>query len=255
METVLDELVVKLSLDDAEFVSDLRQSVELLRSLNAVSANAQQEMRALSVPAQTINAPAENGQAAAGADSMVPDLQALSVASQKAAKDLEKLKATGDAVSIALRTGFQGVVKGLGDTLKTFVQTGQLSFKSLRDAALKAFQEIGTALIKSGLMQVFDQNSDGIISGFASAFAGRATGGPVNPQRAFLVGERGPEVFIPPSNGRIAPLTGAAATASSRPISVTVNVNNNSPQPMGRESAGQIALAVRRAVQRAARDQ
>lgn len=255
METVLDELVVKLSLDDAEFVSDLRQSVELLRSLNAVSASAQQEVRALSVPAQTINAPVDNGQPAPDADGVMPDLQALSVASQEAAKDLENLKATGDIVSTALKTGFDGVAKGLGATLKNFVQTGQLSFKSLRDAALKAFQEIATGLIKSGLMQIFNQNSGGFFSSLASAFAGRATGGPVNPQRAFLVGERGPEVFIPPSNGRIAPLTSAATAASSRPISVTVNVNNNSPQPMGRESAGQIALAVRRAVQRAARDQ
>ena len=44
----------------------------------------------------------------------------------------------------------------------------------------------------------------------------RAAGGPVNSQRAYVVGERGPELFIPDTAGRVAPSTGG--------ISVVVQV-------------------------------
>jgi len=46
----------------------------------------------------------------------------------------------------------------------------------------------------------------GLFSGIASFFGGgRAHGGPVNSNRSFLVGERGPELFTPPGRGRIVP--------------------------------------------------
>ena len=43
--------------------------------------------------------------------------------------------------------------------------------------------------------------------GFLGALFGgaRAQGGPVNPNQAFIVGERGPELFVPPAAGNIVP--------------------------------------------------
>jgi hypothetical protein len=46
----------------------------------------------------------------------------------------------------------------------------------------------------------------GLFGGVAGLFGGaRAHGGPVNPNQSFLVGERGPEMFVPPGRGRIVP--------------------------------------------------
>jgi hypothetical protein len=48
-------------------------------------------------------------------------------------------------------------------------------------------------------------STGGVLSGLASAFfgGGKAMGGAVYPGQAYLVGERGPEMFVPPSAGRI----------------------------------------------------
>lgn len=46
----------------------------------------------------------------------------------------------------------------------------------------------------------------GLLSGFASLFGGfRASGGPVSAGRAYLVGERGPEIIVPRSAGEVIP--------------------------------------------------
>ena len=48
---------------------------------------------------------------------------------------------------------------------------------------------------------------------------GRATGGPVSPGRGYLVGERGPELFVPTSAGRV------EAGMPGRPRDVRVSIN------------------------------
>ena len=76
---------------------------------------------------------------------------------------------------------------------------------------------------------------------------GRATGGPVSPGSAYLVGERGPEVFVPTSAGRVEP----AAPGGNRHVRVSIQIS----QPKGadaptalRRSSRQIASSVRRAL-------
>ena len=78
---------------------------------------------------------------------------------------------------------------------------------------------------------------------------GRATGGPVSPGRAFVVGERGPEVFVPTSAGRI---ENAPAAGHGRDVRVAIQLavprGQAAPTAMQRSSR-QIASAVRRALQ------
>jgi hypothetical protein len=75
---------------------------------------------------------------------------------------------------------------------------------------------------------------------------GRATGGPVAPGKGYMVGERGPELFVPTSAGRIdaAPLGGQG-----RDVRIAISVN----APTGpaaaqalQRSSRQVASAVRR---------
>jgi hypothetical protein len=66
------------------------------------------------------------------------------------------------------------------------------------------------------------------ITGFASSFFGdfgnlfRASGGPVSANKPYIVGERGPEVFIPSGAGNITP---NSAMQSATPGGAVVNFN------------------------------
>jgi hypothetical protein len=82
-----------------------------------------------------------------------------------------------------------------------------------------------------------------VLSSFGSwLFGSRASGGPVSAGRGYLVGERGPEVFVPGSTGRI-------ESAQGRPITINVNV---AAQPgMNRQTALQQGAAVGEGVRRA----
>lgn len=76
-------------------------------------------------------------------------------------------------------------------------------------------------------------------------FAGsRAEGGPVSAGGAYLVGERGPEVFRPASAGAVETSTGGG---------VTVNVTVDGGAPALLRSEAQIAQMLARAVRLGAR--
>ena len=72
----------------------------------------------------------------------------------------------------------------------------------------------------------------------------RADGGPVLAGGAYLVGERGPEVFRPTTGGEIGPAMGGA---------VTVNVTVDGGAPSLLRSEAQVAQMLARAVSLGAR--
>jgi hypothetical protein len=87
--------------------------------------------------------------------------------------------------------------------------------------------------------------SAAIASGVGSLFSGsRAEGGPVNSGGAYLVGERGPEVFRPSGTGVIEPIGGGG---------VTVNVRVDGGAPGLLRSEAQVAQMLARAVALGAR--
>ena len=73
---------------------------------------------------------------------------------------------------------------------------------------------------------------------------GRATGGPVSPGRAYVVGERGPEVFRPATGGEVGPVSAGG---------VTVNVAVDGGAPALLRSEAQIAQMLARAAALGAR--
>ena len=81
--------------------------------------------------------------------------------------------------------------------------------------------------------------------GSALGLPGRATGGPVSAGRPYVVGERGPELFVPQGAGRIE--TGAGG---GRDVRVAISVTSPSPGDPGvlRQSSRQVAAAVRAAL-------
>jgi phage-related minor tail protein len=131
------------------------------------------------------------------------------------------------------------------------ILTGKLGFEDLKRLALSVMADIARAAIQSGIGAILGGGGGGGLlalgQGIASSLfgaPGRATGGPVSAGRAYRVGERGPEYFVPTASGRIE--TGGGVRA----IAITVNVRGDADsEPKRLERTGrQIARAVRRAV-------
>jgi hypothetical protein len=135
------------------------------------------------------------------------------------------------------------------------IRRGSLGFDDLRRVALDAIGQIAAQAVQGGIGGLFGQAPGGgglgsLLSGALTALLGlpgRATGGPVSPGAAYLVGERGPEVFVPTSAGRVEAPVGAPR----REVRVSIQV----AQPKGaeapamlRRSARQVASSVRRAL-------
>lgn len=167
------------------------------------------------------------------------------------ARDVAEMRATleGPLVAGAERAG-----RLIESALTRAIMTGKFGFDDLKRIALSAMAEIAAAALRSGFGAAGGGGASGglgsLLSGLIGpllGLPGRATGGGVAPGRAYMVGERGPEVFVPTASGRIE--TGIAAVP--RDVRVTIHVNapagSGSPEALTRSSR-QIARAVRSAV-------
>ncbi len=159
------------------------------------------------------------------------------------------------AIDGPLADGADRAGRAIESALLRAVRNGKFGFDDLRRVALSAMADIARHSLSAGLSAVSGGQGGGLVSLAGSllngliGLPGRATGGPVSAGQPYLVGERGPEVFVPPTAGRIEP-SGAAA----RSIRITVNVGNAATgQDTQRMAASgrQIAQAVRRAMEAA----
>lgn len=118
---------------------------------------------------------------------------------------------------------FSTLTKGFEDAIVRFVQTGKLSFKSL-------FQSLISEAVRASanrlLLSIFGMAGGSGGGFFGSLFGGfRANGGPVNAGQAYVVGERGPELFMPKSAGAIIPNNAVIGGAAPSVQTTTVNYN------------------------------
>jgi len=135
-------------------------------------------------------------------------------------------------------------------SLSRAIVSGKLGFDDLRRVALSALAQIAQASLRA-LITPGGGQGGGIGAIFTSALSnlfgapGRAHGGPVGAGRSYLVGERGPELFVPSGGGRIEPMRGGA-----RDVRVSIAVQTPRPgDPMVlRQSSRQLARAVRSAL-------
>ncbi|ADG09500.1 phage tail tape measure protein [Caulobacter segnis] len=160
------------------------------------------------------------------------DLSAVPARAAEAAAALDALKAPAERAARSIDDAFARAGASLVRSLSRAASDGQVSLAELARAVLGA---AGAALKGGGLTEALSKS-------FAGA---RADGGPVLPGGAYLVGERGPEVFRPASTGSIEPVSGGG-------VSVTINVQGGEAQGLIRSDA-QIAQALARAVSLGAR--
>jgi len=160
-----------------------------------------------------------------------------------------------------MRTELEGpLVQGVGRAgraidaaLARAISTGKVGFDDLKNVALSAMAQIASASLRS----LFNQTGSGggigagLLNGLGSLVAGllgspgRSTGGPVSGGRSYLVGERGPELFVPSAGGRI-----EALAARRSDVRVAISVTTPTPgEPQAlRQSSRQVARAVRSAL-------
>ncbi|PCI33381.1 MAG: tail tape measure protein [Alphaproteobacteria bacterium] len=144
---------------------------------------------------------------------------------------------------------------------ENFARSGELSFSNLKSAALSVLNDIANSAIQSGLNSLFGSGNGmgSILGDLAGSFLfGRAGGGTVGSRQPYLVGERGPELFVPEGSGRIIAQPGSNSTAASSgrtSSNITINITNQGgAHDMTERSSTQVAVAVRRAMDRAERD-
>ncbi|WP_375397134.1 tail tape measure protein [uncultured Sphingomonas sp.] len=166
------------------------------------------------------------------------------------ARDVAEMRGALDG---PLASGADKAGRMIEGTLLRAVRTGKLGFEDLRKTALSVLAEIAASALKGGIEAILGGGASrggggllGTLAGVLTGLPGRATGGPVSPGRAYAVGERGPEVFVPTASGRIEPAGGGA-----REVRVAISVNaaaGEAPQALARSSR-QVARAVRAALE------
>lgn len=164
------------------------------------------------------------------------------------ARDIAQMRGQVDGTLVS---GFTRAGDALERGLSGAIRKGALGFDDLKRTAAsvldtiagQAAQTLASALVGSGAGGGLDLS--GLLTGVLG-LPGRATGGNVAPGRGYVVGERGPELFVPTSAGRI-----ETGSATRRDVSVAINLSAprgaSTPQSLQRSSR-QVASAVRRAL-------
>ena len=143
----------------------------------------------------------------------------------------ETISALSEDLKMAEKVN-KSVFQNMEQAIENFVRTGKMSFK---DFARSVIQDILAIYMKSQLLSMFSA-----IPGFGTAFRYgtnigsqqtsmlaaqdswfRASGGPVSANSPYIVGEQGPELFVPRNAGTIVPNHGLSGMGG------VTNVTNN----------------------------
>ena len=176
---------------------------------------------------------------------------------------LEKYQEIGQAAQLTselVTTGFQDMLTGTKSAEEVFANF----LRNLAEMLIKTAQQMIAQYIAIGIARAFalgqspavgTRASDFNLTGFGNlestggnVFAGftpRANGGPVSTGTPYMVGERGPELFVPSNSGTIVP-----NNALGGDVNVVVNVTETQTDTRGNGArANQVGNALAAAVQ------
>jgi hypothetical protein len=174
------------------------------------------------------------------------------------ARDVGDMRAVLDG---PFGAGVERAGQQLENALGRVIRTGKFGFEDLKRVALSVLAEIAASAIRAGLgggAQGGNSQAGGLLNagiqilGAVLGAPGRATGGPVSPGRPYMVGERGPELFVPTSSGAVQALGRGGGGGGRRDVRVSIAVNapaGAAPETLARSSR-QVARAVRAALSR-----
>jgi len=160
------------------------------------------------------------------------------------AKIREKAMDVGGQISDAMTNAFSG----MEDALVSFVMTGKADFKSLANSIISDLIRIQIRSMLGGLFGGGGGFNLGSLLGFGGGIGGRTTiaggalgglranGGPVSANRQYIVGEKGPELFMSGSSGSIVPNNALGGNSGGGvTINQTINVSTGVQQTVRAE--------------------
>lgn len=163
----------------------------------------------------------------------------------KAVKDqFSAIKEVGSAFASSFSSALQGLTDGtfnLRDALGSLLSSLTNLFSNQAISLLSGGS--GGGGIFSGIISKFlgvGQNNIGGVGGLT--FEERANGGPVTGGRPYLIGERGPEMFVPDRSGSIIPNRDMRGGGEQK---VIINNYNGSDVKASRGSNGSLIVTVR----------
>lgn len=119
----------------------------------------------------------------------------------------------------------------MGSALEEFVKTGKMNFK---DFALSLIRDMLMIQVKAQAMSFMREmfsgsiGGGGILGSLLGGLFGLANGGPAKANTPYIVGEKGPELFVPKSAGTVIPNGQTAAmNGNGRSMGVSAPVTNN----------------------------
>ena len=140
-------------------------------------------------------------------------------------KAMEQIARSMDPIKLAEEATL-GLFSKMNEAIHQLVTTGKVSFG---DLARSFGQMILEMMLKQQAAKAASAASGWLTDLFGGLF--KAEGGPVKGNQPYIVGEQGPELFVPPSAGKIIPNNqmgskGVASGAVSAPITNTYVTNN-----------------------------
>ncbi len=185
-------------------------------------------------------------------DDLEPLLIEVRASTQGFTQDIAAMRATLDS---SLLGGFERAGNALERGLVGAIRRGSLGFDDLKRIALGTIDDIAAQAARNLFSSMPGGGIGGLLNlgrlvGSVLGLPGRATGGPVSPGRGYLVGERGPELFVPTASSRVENFErggGAGARDVRVSIDITAPRGASVPQSLQRSSR-QVASAVRRAI-------
>lgn len=186
-----------------------------------------------------------SGSGSGASQSLLIDVRANT---QGFAQDLAAMRSSFDGTVVA---GFSTAGNVLENALVGAVKKGNAGFLDLQQTATRVINDIAAQAVR-GLFSSLGGGGGGAglggLLGGLFGLPGRATGGPVSPGQPYLVGENGPEMFVPTSAGAISPNQAHGAAQDVR-VAITINTPAGSDVPAAlQRSSRQVAAAVRRAL-------
>tara|TARA_R110002073_G_scaffold78192_1_gene188683 strand:+ start:2374 stop:2889 length:516 start_codon:yes stop_codon:yes gene_type:complete len=157
----------------------------------------------------------------------------------------EALDALADGPAARASQAIEAAFERTGETIERAFEraarSGETSFSRLTESILRDMARLAAE-------QLIEKPLSGAINSALSSlpfFGARAEGGPVTPGGAYLVGERGPELFSPPSAGSIG---GGAPN-----ITVNLTLGPGTDARSVEQSQARISRALARAVAKGSR--
>ncbi|MFH5773598.1 hypothetical protein ACHFJ0_05050 [Paracoccus sp. NGMCC 1.201697] len=148
----------------------------------------------------------------------------------------ERIKQVYEDLEVAIKAAeeqaeeFNDAMGEIGDTIADVIFEGE----NLRESLANIFKGIASDILSSGIKNALvSQFGAGAQAGGFGSFLGdlfggfRANGGPVDPSKAYVVGEKGPEVFVPQTAGNIVP---NHRMGGSYAPSTTINIQGNADE-------------------------